>query len=307
MRQITKYLKMMNPFNNMEEMPTGVYIIKKLFAFLLIYAATNVLQQVVLMAVFYAGGYDPVQGNVPAEHIQMVMMYYSFAIYILLTFLYCKFIEKRSLKSLGFQRVLPDYFLGAGAAVILLETIMAACCITGGIHFDGVNQDTDFIYMIALFGGLAVQGAAEEIMGRGFLMTSLLKKMSVSKAIFWSATAFAFPHFFTLFGADFKYAFIGVINLYLVSVIFSLLMLCQKNIWISCGLHSVWNFLLYGVFGLTLSGNESGTAGILAFTVKEFHIVNGGSYGVESSIITTLVLGVTVAALWKAWNKKGDQ
>lgn len=307
MRQITKYLKMINPFNNMEEMPKTIYLMKKLLAFLLIYVATNIFQQGVLMAGFYAGGYDPVQGMMPAEHIQMVMMYYAFAIYILLTFLYCKFIEKRSLKSIGFNKVLPDYMYGTAISVMLLTMIISICCVTDTIHFNGVNKDTDFVYIFALLGGLVVQGAAEEIMGRGFLMTSLLKKMSVPTAIFWSATAFAFPHFFSLFTADFKYALLGVINLYLVSAIFSLLMLYKKNIWIACGLHSVWNFLLYGVFGLTLSGNEAGTTGILKFAVKESNIINGGSYGVESSIITTVVLGVTVVILIKLWNKKGEK
>lgn len=267
---------------------------------------TNILQQVVLTVGFYAGGYDPVQGIVPAEHIQMVMMYYAFAIYILLVFLYCKFVEKRSFKSIGFHKLLPDYISGAGIAGILLIIIMTVCCFTGTIHFDGVNKDTDLIYIVALLGGLMVQGAAEEIMGRGFLMTSLLKKMSTPGAIFWSTTAFAFPHFFTLFTADFKYVLLGVINLYLVSAIFSILMLCKKNIWIACGLHSVWNFLIYGVFGLTLSGNDAGTTGILCFSVKESSMINGGSYGVESSIITTIILAVTMIILVRVWKEKGE-
>lgn len=62
--------------------------------------------------------------------------------------------------------------------------------------------------------------------------------------------------------------------------IFSLLVLCRTNLWIACGLHGIWNFILYGIMGLTLSGNDATTKGLLKF---EANILNGGVYGLEEA------------------------
>ena len=307
MKSIRKTLKMLNPFNGIEEMPTAVYIIKKLLACSLIYMAANILQQVILTGVFFMAGYDPVQGILPSEDVQTTALYYGFAVYILLALLYCKFIEKRSLKSMGLNKKVVDYVYGAGIAAILLILITGICCITGSISYARLDRNVNGTYMIALLGGLIIQGAAEEIMCRGFLFTSLMKKVSVPMAIFWSASVFTFPHLFNLFLSDTKYVIIGIVNLYLISAIFSLLLLWRGNIWISCGLHSIWNFMLYAVMGLTLSGNEKTVEGIICFDAGKSSIINGGSYGIESSIITTFILGITVTILYRIWSKKrGD-
>lgn len=62
-------------------------------------------------------------------------------------------------------------------------------------------------------------------------------------AIAISSTAFAYPHFATLFEAETEFAIIGTINLYLVSTVFSLLVITRSNIWTACGLHGIWSKL----------------------------------------------------------------
>ena len=303
MKKVKKYLGMFSPFNNQDEMPAAVYIIKKLFAFWLIYILASILQQIVVTGAFFIGGYDPVGGVLPAENVQTVVLYYGFALYLLLTFLYCKRIEKRSIKSTGFTRKISDYITGAGIAVLLLLVIMGICCIAGAISFTGINDDRQMSYVIALLGGLIVQGAAEEAMCRGFLMTSLLKKASVPTAVFWSATMFALPHFGNLFASDSKYAAVGILNIYLISAIFSLLMLYRRNIWISCGLHSIWNFIIYGVLGLVLSGQDA-AEGFLCFEAEKTGLLTGGAYGIESSIVTTVVLAVFLVVIYRIWSRE---
>lgn len=91
--------------------------------------------------------------------------------------------------------------------------------------------------------------------------------------------------------------FIGIINLYLISFIFSELVISRSNLWIACGLHSVWNFVLYTVMGLTLSGSEGTLNNVIIFEVKKANVLNGGEYGIEASIITTIVLGIFLFVL----------
>ena len=304
MKQVAKFIKMINPFNNREDMPTLAYMVKKLLAFLFIYYVAGMIGgEVIIIGGLSLMGYDPLHGVMPDADILMLIQYYGFICFFISAIIYCRLVEKRTISSLGFNKRFFDYFLGAVLAIILLAVTMGICCITGGISFTGIGTNVDYLYTFALLGGLIIQGAAEETLCRGFLIPSLSKKVSTPIAVFLSATAFAYPHFFTLTDGEFKYVLLGLINIYLISIIFSLLMLARTNIWVSCGLHSIWNFLLYGVFGLTLSGSAANSTGIICFQAAKASIFNGGESGIEASIITTLVLIIAVIITYKYWKK----
>ena len=91
------------------------------------------------------------------------------------------------------------------------------------------------------------------------------------------------------------YGVIGVINLILISVIFSFLTICFKSIWAACGLHSFWNAILYSVLGLNLSGNEETLTAIFNMQSVGDNIWNGSIYGIEASVATTIVLAFATA------------
>lgn len=305
MKQVTNFIKMVNPFNNREDVPVPVYILKKMLAFLFIYYVAGMIGgEVIIIGGLSLMGYDPLHGVMPDTNTLMLIQYYGFICFFISVIIYCKLVEKRTLKSLGFNKRILDYVPGAIIAVILLATTMGICCLTGGLSFVGIEKDVDYIYTLALLVGLMIQGTAEETMCRGFLMASLSKKVSTPVAVFFSATAFAYPHFFTLADGEFKFVLIGLVNIYLISIIFSLLMLARANIWVSCGLHSIWNFLLYGVFGLALSGSEASTSGIICFQANNASLLNGGEYGIEASIIMTFILIISVFITYKYWKKQ---
>ena len=307
MKKICNMLKNISPFNNREEMPTLVYIVKKLLAFLVMYWVAAVAGEAVIIGTLSAMGYDPLHGVMPEGNFAELLSYYGFVVFLLIAVLYCRLVEKRNLKSLGFTKRVADYLLGGGIAVVLLAAIIGVCCITGSLSWGGINENCDAMYLVGLLIGLVVQSAAEEALSRGFLQLSLQRKTSVPVAIFISSTAFATPHFSTLFEAETKYAIIGVINLYLVSVIFSLLELCRTNLWIACGLHGIWNFILYGIMGLTLSGNDATVKGLLKLEAKSANILNGGVYGLEAGIVTTVILGIVAALLIHMYRRAAAQ
>lgn len=303
LKQVKKYLKMLNPFNNMEELPTPLYVAKKMLAFLMLYFIVGSLAgEVVIIGGLSLMGYDPLHGVMPSEEILMLIKYYGFAFFALATIWYCKVIEKRTLKSMGINKKVWDYFLGGIAAAILLMIIIAISCMSGGMSYVGNGEEVNLGFKFAFLGAFVIQGASEEILCRGFLMSSLLKKVSVPWAIFISSTMFMFPHIASMEGAS-VLQLLGIVNLYLVSILFSLLILCRSNIWVSCGLHSMWNFILNGVLGLTLSGGEINNTGLFRFEVNGSNILNGGIYGVEASMITTVIIAVMVVICYSKWKK----
>ncbi len=297
----------LSPFNNETNMSGAEYIIKKLLAFILLYGISAVLGEGIIIGILSVMGYDPLHGVMPEGQIGELLLYYGFVIFSLVTLLYCRFVEKKNANSIGFSGKVTDYLAGALLASILLVVIIGISCISGSIQFLGFNTNVTVKSLLLWILAFGIQGAAEEVMCRGFLLNSLKDRISIPLAILISSTAFVFPHLSSLIEADFLYAMVGIINLYLISIIFSILVLWRSNIWIACGLHSVWNFILYVIMGLSLSGSESVTKGVIIFSVKDVSILNGAEYGIEASVITTVVLGMLLLAMVRRWKGRFDK
>lgn len=105
-------------------------------------------------------------------------------------------------------------------------------------------------------------------------------------------------HLVSLFDGGMTYGVIGVANLVLISIIFSLLTIRFKSIWVACGLHSFWNAILYCILGLNLSGNDETVTAIFNMKSVGNNIWNGGAYGIEASLITTVVLAFAATLIW---------
>ncbi len=300
-----EFIKNISPFNNRQEMPAVLYIIKKMLAFFLVFTAASIIGEVVVIGGHFIAGYNPLNGEMfPMEIIQLVK-YYGMALFIAVTIIYCKVFEKRKLNSMGFNKKVCDYLVGLVVAVLLLTVIVGVCCATGVMSFGGMSSDFDTLYVVALLMGFIIQGSSEEILCRGFLLPSLSNKVSLPVAIFVSSTAFAIPHLPTVLSADTQFAVVGVVNLYLVSAVFSLLFILRSNIYIVCGLHSIWNFVLNGAIGLSVSGTQGNANALMSVNVNVENLLSGGMYGVEASVITTAVLAVVVVVLGIICHKRG--
>jgi len=64
----------------------------------------------------------------------------------------------------------------------------------------------------------------------------------------------------------------------------------RGNIWGVAAVHSIWNFAQGNIFGVLVSGNDFGTT-IFTSTINEnLTILNGGDFGLEGGILTTIVM-----------------
>ena len=59
--------------------------------------------------------------------------------------------------------------------------------------------------------------------------------------------------------------------------------------------------------GLTLSGNDATVKGLLKLEAKSANILNGGVYGLEAGIVTTVILGIAAAVLIYMYRRSTDQ
>lgn len=291
----------LNPFNCDTNISAVEYTIKKLAVFALIYCFSAILGEGIIIGVLYCMGYDPLHGTMPAGQIGELLPYYGFLVFLVVTLAYCRFVEKKTMQWIGFSGNVREYLAGVLLAVIFLAIIIGGCCIFDSMMFMGVQTNADYKSIFLWILAFGMQGAAEEVMCRGFLLHSLKEKIAIPTAVAISSGAFVFPHLPSLLEADFVYAVVGIINLYLISIIFSMLVLRQSGIWIACGLHSAWNFILYVIMGLSLSGTESVSKGLILFNVKDAGLLNGAEYGIEASILTTVVLAAVGHVIRKRW------
>ncbi|WP_176731020.1 CPBP family intramembrane glutamic endopeptidase [Robinsoniella peoriensis] len=232
-----------------------------------------------------------------AETITLIT-YYGYIVIVGIALIYWEMIEKKPLVAMGLTKDIGTYFIGIAIGVSLLLLTVVAIVMTGNITYQGIFENADVLMILLLTGGFIIQGAAEEVLCRGIVLHALKEKTSLVTAIIVSTILFILPHWSSLFAGEIVYGVIGIINLILISVIFSFLTLYFKSIWAACGLHSFWNAFLYSVLGLNLSGNEETVTAIFNMRSVGDNIWNGSIYGIEASAATTIVLAFAAALIF---------
>lgn len=302
-----EFLKNILPFNNRTEMPKALFIVKKILAFWLCYIAGLFLAEGVVILLHFALGKNMLVGDVFDGQTITLITYYGYIIMLGVALLYWKLIEKKPLSEMGLTKRFGNYFIGIIVGVLLLAFSVFAIVLTGNIEYHGIFENADILMIILLFGGFIIQGATEEILCRGIVLHTLKEKTPTWIAIAVSTVLFIIPHWSSLFEGGTIYGVIGVTNLVLISIIFSLLTIRFKSIWAACGLHSFWNAILYCILGLNLSGKDETVTAIFNMQSVGNNIWNGGTYGIEASIVTTVVLAIAAALIWYMNRKKIDK
>ena len=296
-------LKNISPFNNRSDMKPVLFIIKKILAFWFCYIAGLFIAEALVILLHFAFGKNMLIGDVFDSQTITLIMYYGYVIVISVIILYWKLIEKKSLSEIGLTNHIGSYFIGVLTAVLTLSIIIGMITLTGNIEYHEIFERKNLLLLVLFGGGFIIQGTMEELLCRGFLFYTLKDKISLPVAVTISTIMFIIPHWSSLFAGETIYGVIGIINLILISLIFSLLTICFQNLWAACGLHSFWNFILSSILGLNLSGNDKNTTAIFNMQSVGNNIWNGSIYGIEASVITTLILGIFSILLWVYWKR----
>lgn len=293
----------LSPFNNYDDMPAPILVLKKLLAFFICFALGILTGNGVIIGIMIACGKDLSKGETFSDNVMALLGLYSMAAIIAVSILYWKLIEKRKLSEMGVTKNIRGWFIGALIGTGLLTVCVAAIALTGSIRFDGVFTNPDILMILLMLGGFIIQGAAEEFLCRGLVLCSLKDRVPMPVAIAASTFVFTFNHWGNFTGSEPKYIFSGVFCLIVISCVFSFLTLKTKSIWAACGLHSVWNFCLSCVLGLNLSGSEGASAALIDMKSAGENLLNGGNYGIEASIIADIVIAAAAVLMWQLYKK----
>lgn len=224
----------------------------------------------------------------------MVFSLYLTTIPILVTTLYCRCIEHRSLRTIGFtkQHCLRDYCIGFLLAIVMMGGGILIATLGGALRFEGFTFQGSIGMLFLFIFGWMVQGLSEEVVFRGYLLVSLGAKHNRWIAIVVSSLAFAAAHL-----ANDGVTVLSVINLTLYGAFAAIYFLRTDSIWGIAALHSFWNCAQGNLFGQKVSGTVLDTS-LFTFSQNEgYDWLHGGSFGPEGGVAITLVLLIGIAVL----------
>jgi membrane protease YdiL (CAAX protease family) len=211
-----------------------------------------------------------------------------------------RFVDGQPLVALGLELhpAVRQWLRGAGVAGLMMGFIVLAWyTLVDGASWE-VNGDPLRASVVVLGGlaGFAIQGPAEEILFRGYILEHVQAQWGLRWAVAVSAIGFALFH-----ALNPAFNPIALINLLLFGVATALykVRVDQGQLWGVFGIHSVWNWLQQVVFGLPNSGILS-TPDNALFTVRPDtslpEPIWGGGFGPEGTLAASLVLLALIGA-----------
>ncbi len=208
------------------------------------------------------------------------------------TLIYCRFVEGRKLNTLGFKAKggVVQYLLGLVAGFAMFSMVVLLAWAMGGLSWNGF-QGCSWTGLLMVFIGYGIQGMSEEVICRGYFMTTVLRHQNVCWAVGLNSLFFGLMHAFNV-----GFSAFALLNLVLYAVMISLYMLRTDNLWGACAIHSVWNFVQGNFYGLPVSGIDSG-ASVFSMSLKGSAIANGGAFGLEASLACTIVMTAVIVLL----------
>jgi membrane protease YdiL (CAAX protease family) len=166
---------------------------------------------------------------------------------IVLTIVYVRFIEKRSIASMGLVR---QSWLGRYALGYVLGLGLAAVSTALPLWVVGPVQVNGFSMMVIVFFIVfIIQSASEEIFFRGFLMPSIGAKIGVFWGVIISSFVFALAHIFNP-----GMTLTGLVTIFFVGVFLALYILRTGSIFGACAIHAAWNFGTGLITAISISG-----------------------------------------------------
>lgn len=287
MNKLLSIIKDLNPFSNKKVDNKIIYTLKILLSVFIVYFASLVVAEGIIIGGSYLFGYNATDKQMPYD-IMLLCTFYGYLITIFLFILFTKKINKIELNKIGLDKNIKTFIKGIIIGILSLLLIIIPLLMIGAIKFYGINNNINWLFFALYLFGYLIQSFMEELICRGYLLHRLKERIPFVLAVTISVLFFSIGHFDKMFDNGILIGIIGITNLFLISLLFALITLKNNNIYGATGFHFVWNFALFNIIGLNLSGLEITNSIFNMEAVNKF--LTGYSYGIESSIISTIVL-----------------
>ncbi len=235
-------------------------------------------------------------GSISANWQLLAVLVGSFLPIYFIVWVWVWLFEKRHLWTLGLEKrgAVWKYLRGGFFGLVLFSAVVALLALFGAVRTVNRTSSFQFAELLAVGGLLAgwiIQGGAEEVLARGFLLPVVGSRYGTVLGIIVSSLVFSTWHLLNP-----NLSWLAVINLALYGVFAAFYALYEGGIWGVCAFHSVWNWVQGNIFGFEVSGGAFGGSTIMSLQEAGPDWFTGGKFGPEGGLAVTIVL--ITACVW---------
>lgn len=231
----------------------------------------------------------------------VVMKLFELIVLLLLAWIFGRTLDRIPVKDFGFTWYPREFVYGTGYGILLISGAYILYLIFGlakitGIGTEGLNTGQLVIQIILGFIAFVFGSIQEELLLRGYVLRNFMQSMRNWFAVIITGLIFALLHFFNP-----NMDLLGLINIFLAGVLFGVYYIHRRNLWFPIGLHLTWNFFQGTVYGIPVSGKP--LPSIITSSVSGPKLLSGGGFGIEASIIGTVVLLIGIVGFQIYYSK----
>lgn len=214
---------------------------------------------------------------------------------IFVAFLFCRLIQKRPVRTLGFYKgdIAKEYFLGLAMGFVFFSAAVLICVVGGAVELGGISPAFSLSVFLLYTVGFLIQGMAEEVLCRGYFMISVARRYPIVLGIIANSLIFAMLHLL-----NDGITVLAFLNLVLFGVFASIYFIRRGSIWGIGAFHSIWNLVQGNFYGIHVSGMETDCSILQSEMVTGKELLNGGTFGLEGGLAVTIVLMVGIIILY---------
>lgn len=174
----------------------------------------------------------------------------------------------------------------AGALATLLPVA------TGIVRWEPTAEPFSVSALIVFLVLILFSAIGEEVLFRGFPMQRLQETFGPVPAVLVTSLVFGWAH-----AGNLSVTWVALLNTFLWGVVFGCAWLKTRDLWLPIGLHVGWNWTL-PLLGVQLSGFTLEVTGYRL--VGGGTLWDGGAYGPEAGLVTTLLVPAMLFVIWRA-------
>jgi membrane protease YdiL (CAAX protease family) len=265
----------------------------------LLYLAALFIAAGIGLSSYFLGFY---KGNLDASSLQtflkgdklLIITGIFFVLTGLVTYVFRRWVDNKSLASLGFN--IDGHFqeavAGGGLAIFIICAGSLLLKATGHLKWMDIIFDPRALFLA--FGSILLVAFYEELIFRGYILSNLMDSFPNWLALLISALLFMIFHWSSV-------GFFPLINTLILGLILGMNYIYTRNLWFSISFHVGWKFLEGPLMGY--SGDESFQT-LLQTGLNGDENITGGASGLEGSFIFTGVSLLCLIGLYLFLQKK---